>query len=64
MTIEKEQDGALSLPFAELPTGVYIKGPEYAVTFDRICRYENGDVPVTPVVQQVKIDFEGGRDES
>lgn len=36
--IDKEpgSPAAVSVPFATLPTGVYIRGPRYKVTFDRI----------------------------
>lgn len=29
-------DSAISIPFAELPSDVYIKGPKYKIIFDRI----------------------------
>lgn len=36
--VDKEPDSpaAISIPFATLPTGVYIRGPKYRVNFDRI----------------------------
>lgn len=36
--VDKEPDSpaAVSVPFGELPTNFYIRGPRYAVTFDRI----------------------------